>query len=123
VVRELDIGNTIIKGTRTSRNLHILKGGQEQCYLGKARENWLWHRRLGHLSFFQISKSGRLEDVRDLPNITLPKSIRVQLNAKEGLESKPPELIHIDLCGLVKKKSPHGEQYYILFIDDFSRMC
>ena len=23
----------------------------------------------------------------------------------------------------MRKKSPHGEQYYILFIDDFSRMC
>ena len=23
----------------------------------------------------------------------------------------------------MRKISPHGEQYYILFIDDFSRMC
>ena len=23
----------------------------------------------------------------------------------------------------MRKRSPHGEQYYILFIDDFSRMC
>ena len=35
VVCELDTGKTIIKGTRTLSNLYILKGGQEQCYLGK----------------------------------------------------------------------------------------
>ena len=35
VVRELDTGKTIIKGTRTPSNLYILKGGQEQCYLRK----------------------------------------------------------------------------------------
>ena len=47
----------------------------------------------------------------------------IQFNAKEGSSSKSLELIHTDLCGLVRKKSPRGEQYYILFIDDFSRMC
>ena len=44
VVRELDTGKTVIKGTRTPSNMHILKGGQEQCYLGKSTENWLWKR-------------------------------------------------------------------------------
>ena len=39
VVRELDTGKTIIKGTRTPSNMYILKGGQEQCYLGKEKEN------------------------------------------------------------------------------------
>ena len=47
----------------------------------------------------------------------------MQFNVKEGSASKPLELIHTDLCGPVRKNSPHGEKYYILFIDDFSRMC
>ena len=47
----------------------------------------------------------------------------MKFNAKEGSTSKLLELIHIDLCGPIRKNSPHGEQYYILFIDDFSRMC
>ena len=91
-------------------------------------------RRLGHLSFSQINRSSRLNDVRGLSNITLPESIicksfqfgkqtRVQFNAKEGSSSRPLELIHTDICGPMRKNSPHGEQYYILFIDDFSRMC
>lgn len=44
VVCELDIGETVIKGTRTPNNLYILKGGQKRCYLSKNDENWLWHR-------------------------------------------------------------------------------
>ena len=51
VVRELDRGKTVIKGTRTPSNPYVLKGYKEQCYLGKSSENWLWHRILGHLSF------------------------------------------------------------------------
>ena len=42
---------------------------------------------------------------------------------KEWSASKPLELIHTDLCGPTRKKSPHGEEYFIFFIDDFSRMC
>jgi len=42
---------------------------------------------------------------------------------KEGLASKSLELFHTDLCGPSRKKSPCGEEYFILFIDDFSRMC
>ena len=56
VVRELDMGKIVIKGTRTPRNMYILKGGQEQCYLGKSKENWLWHKILGHLSFSHCNK-------------------------------------------------------------------
>lgn len=49
--------------------------------------------------------------------------MRVQFNAKEGSESRPLELIHTDVCGPLKKNSLRAEQYFILFIDDFTRMC
>jgi len=35
IVRELDIGETMIKGIRTPNNLYILKEGQQKCYLSK----------------------------------------------------------------------------------------
>ena len=66
VVRELDTGETMIKGTRTPNKLYILKGGQQQRYLSKNEENWMWHRRLGHLSFSQIRKACRFQAIRDL---------------------------------------------------------
>jgi len=89
---------------------------------------------LGHLSFSQIRKECRLKVVHDLPHTSIPentickpcqvdKKTRVHFNEKEGSTSKPLELIHTNLCGPTRKKSPHGEEYLILFIDDFSRMC
>jgi len=63
------------KDTRTPNKLYILKGGQQQCYLSKTNENWLWHRRLGHLIFSQIRKACRLKVVRDLLDINIPENI------------------------------------------------
>jgi len=34
----------------------------------------------------------------------------------------PLELVHSDVCGPFRTRSPRGEEYFILFIDDFSRM-
>ena len=39
IVCELDIGEIVIKGTRTPNNLYILKGGQQQSYLSKNDEH------------------------------------------------------------------------------------
>eukprot|EP00253_Pinus_taeda_P032557 PITA_32557 len=50
-VHDLDTGRTVIKGKRTPNNLYIFEEGEQQCYLSKNDEHWLWHRRLGHLSF------------------------------------------------------------------------
>jgi len=121
VIHELDTGKTIIKCIITQNNLYILKGGQKQCYLSKTDENELWHRRLGHLIFSQIRKSCRLKEVHDLPDIIITKNTickpclvnkqpRVHLSENEGSTSKPLELIHTNLCGPTRKKSPRGEQ-------------
>ena len=134
VVRELDTGEIVIKGTRNPNSLYILKGGQQQFYLSKNDENWLWHRRLGHLRFSQIRKACRLKAVLDLPYISIPentickpcqicKETKVHFSEKEGSTSKPLEHIHIDLCGPTRENSPCGKEYFILFIDDFSRRC
>eukprot|EP00253_Pinus_taeda_P021264 PITA_21264 len=71
-VRDLDIGETLIKGRRTPNNLYIFEEGQQQCYLSKNDEHWLWHWRLGHLSFSQIRKACKYQTVRGLPNIKIP---------------------------------------------------
>ena len=72
--------------------------------------------------------------VRDLPDIRIPentickscqfgKQTRTNFPKKEGSTSRPLELVHTDVCGPSRKRSPRGEEYFILFIDDFSRMC
>ena len=132
-VRDLDTGETVIKGRRTLNNLYIFEEGQQQCYLSKDDEHWLWHRRLGHLSFSQIRKACKYQAVCGLLDIKIPdntickscqfgKQTRTNFPEKEGTASKPLELVHTDVCGPFRTRSPRGEEYFILFIDDFSGM-
>jgi len=131
-VRDLGTGEIVIKGRRTPNNLYIFEEGQQQCYLSKDDEHWLWHRRLGHLSFSQIRKACKYQAVRGLPDIKIPdntickscqfsKQTRTNFPEKEGSASRPLELIHTDVCGPFRTRTPQGEEYLILFIDDFSR--
>eukprot|EP00253_Pinus_taeda_P003264 PITA_03264 len=74
IVRELETGERVMKGIRTPNNLYILKGGQQQCYLSINEEQWLWHKRLGHISFPQIRKTCKYQAIHDLPNIKIPEN-------------------------------------------------
>eukprot|EP00253_Pinus_taeda_P023041 PITA_23041 len=89
--------------------------------------------RLGHLRFSQIRKACKYQVVRGLPDIKIPdntickschfgKKTRTNFPEKGGSASRPLELVHIDVCGPFRTRSPRGEEYFILFIDDFSRM-
>ena len=97
-VRDLDTGETVIKGRRTPNNLYIFEERQQKCYLSKDEEHWLWHRRLGHLSFSQIRKACKYQAVRGLPDIKIPdntickscqfgKQTRTNFPEKEGSAS------------------------------------
>eukprot|EP00253_Pinus_taeda_P009941 PITA_09941 len=85
------------------------------------------------LSFSQMCDQGT-EAVRGLPDIRIldntickscqfGKQTRTNFPEKEGSASRPLELVHTNVCGPSRKRSPRGEEYFILFIDDFSRMC
>jgi len=133
-VHDLDTGKTVIKGIRTPNNLYIFKEGKHQCYLSKNDEHWLWHKILGHISFSRIRRACKYQAVCGLPNIRIPgntickscqfgKKTKTNFPEKEGSASRALELVHTDVCGPSRKRSPRGEEYFILFIDDFSKMC
>eukprot|EP00253_Pinus_taeda_P030608 PITA_30608 len=82
----------------------------------------------------EIRKACKYQVVRDLPDIRIldntickscqfGKKTRTNFPEKEGSASRPLELVHTDICGPTRKRSHRGEEYFILFIDDFSRMC
>ena len=120
---------------RTSENVYILNTRvKEECHLNLTDDSWLWHRRLGHINFDNLVKISKLGVVRNLPKIIKPsnpickhcqlgKQTRVSFKTKEHSSSKPLELVHIDLCGPTRTKSLQGESYFMLFVDDFTRMC
>lgn len=50
------------------------------------------------------------------------KHKRVEFNSKEHYTSKSLELLHIELFGLMRTKGLNGEQYFMLMVDDYTRM-
>lgn len=50
------------------------------------------------------------------------KQIRVEFRAKENSTSKSLEVVHIDLCGPMRTKGLNGEQYFMLLINDYTRI-
>lgn len=119
----------------TSENVYILNTKvKEECHLNLTDDSWLWHRRLGHINFDNLVKISKLGAVRNLPKIIKPsnpickhcqlgKKTRANFKTKEHSSSKPLELVHTDLCAPTRTKSLQGESYFMLFIDDFTRMC
>jgi hypothetical protein len=93
---------------------------------------WRWHERLGHTNFGSLEKMGRLEMVCGLPPIShaeqfcdtcvLAKHCRgVFPKQSKYRVDKALELVHDDLCGLVKPTTPGGRRYFLLLVDDATR--
>ena len=47
---------------------------------------------------------------------------KVRFKIKEHSTSRPLQIIHTDLCGTSRTKSLHGDHYFTLLIDDYTRM-
>src|SRR5271156_6344801 len=94
---------------------------------------WLWHKRLCHVNFDNMMKISRKRSVRGLPTMTktdniMCKNYQKGKMTKSSFKSKThtsddiPELVYTDLCGPMRTKSYYGDRYFILFVDDYSRM-
>ncbi|RVW80415.1 Retrovirus-related Pol polyprotein from transposon TNT 1-94 [Vitis vinifera] len=97
-------------------------------------EAWLWHRRFGHLNFNSLKMLCQRKMVQGLPNIIEEKNEVCDGCAlgKHHRQSFPKgvawrakkvlELIHTDICGPMSTPSQGNNKYFVLFIDDFTRM-
>lgn len=133
-IRRENDGKLVAIGTRTFGNLYTLEETLEgSCLLGQENEQWLWHKRLGHISFENLGKISSKKAIRDIPHISKPinsicascqkgKQTRTTFKAKEHYTHSPLELVHTDLCGPMRTQSISGERYFMLCIDDYTRM-
>jgi len=127
-------GKLMVISIRTSGNLYTLSNISKGLYLlGKESDDWLWHKRLGHINFESLVNIFSKRVIRDIPSISKPsndifdsyqkgKEIWARLKVKEYYTSKPLEIIHTDLCGPMRTQSINEDKYFMLFIDDYSRM-
>ena len=89
---------------------------------------WLWHRRLGHLSFGYLKKlQPHLFSVVSDSDFRcdvceLAKSHRISYSPSLNKSPIPFMKIHSDVWGPAKISSFSGARYYVTFIDDCTRM-
>ncbi|KAL0455828.1 UNVERIFIED_CONTAM: hypothetical protein Slati_0922000 [Sesamum latifolium] len=96
-------------------------------------QSWLWHRRLGHFNFQALKILHQKKMMTNLPQIQDVKgACEACLQGKQHKKPFPSgtswrakavlELIHTDVCGPMRTPSHEQNIYFILFIDDYSRM-
>ena len=88
----------------------------------------LWHKRLGHISQRRIERlvSNGILDSLDFPDFEIcTNCIKGKQTNTRGFDANRAtnvlELIHTNICGPFPMVSWNDQQYFITFIDDFSR--
>ena len=90
--------------------------------------SWLWHRRLGHLSFDYLKKlkpellSNNKQFDSNCDVCELAKSHRVSYSPSGNKTSIPLMKIHSDVWGPARIATHNGYRFFVTFIDEFSRM-
>nr|GFB15725.1 retrovirus-related Pol polyprotein from transposon TNT 1-94 [Tanacetum cinerariifolium] len=137
-VRDLQ-GNDLLTGNRRSDLYTIFlqesTSSTPLCLMAKAKptQAWLWHRRLSHLNFDYINILSKKDIVIVLPKLKyvkdqlcssceLSKAKRSSFKSKDVPSSKGRlNLLHMDLCGLMRVASINGKKYILVIVDDYSR--
>ncbi|GJV94267.1 retrovirus-related pol polyprotein from transposon TNT 1-94 [Tanacetum coccineum] len=105
------------------------------CLMSKATstKSWLWHRRLSHLNFGTINQLTKDDLVEGLLKFKYDKdhlcsACEQGKSKRETFKSKPVpstntrlDLLHMDLCRLMRVESINGKKYIMVIVDDYSR--
>ncbi|KAK8931081.1 hypothetical protein KSP39_PZI016518 [Platanthera zijinensis] len=120
------------KGYRES-GLYYMEGRPEDPHANSVRDEGsisLWHRRLAHISQKGLNCLQKKKLLSDLSadhmerceQCMAGKQNRVSFRHHQSTRrSEPLELVHTDICGPMKVPTRGGAQYFVTFIDDWSR--
>ncbi|KAL3612663.1 hypothetical protein D5086_003683 [Populus alba] len=102
-------------------------------FYAKVDESIMWHKRYGHFNLKSLKFMHDAGTVDDMPEIHV--SDQTCDSCEIGKQHRQPfpqsttkrvthklELVHSDICGPMSTASLSNNLYFILFIDDFSRM-
>jgi len=99
-----------------------------KCKIDNTQSGTLWHKRLGHISKNRVERlvsNGILESIDFTNFVICVECIKGKQTKAKRLgayrASDVLELIHTDICGSFPTPSWNGQQYFISFIDDYSR--
>jgi hypothetical protein len=102
-------------------------------FIAKVDESIVWYKRFGHYNLKPLKlmyDAGMVEDIPEI-HVTAQTYGSCELG-KQHRQSFPKgiskrathklELVHSDICGPMSTTSLSNNVYFILFVDDFSRM-
>lgn len=129
-------GKLLMQVKRSGNRLYKvhIKEAQQQCLLtNREEEAWLWHHRLGHINFKVMHLMSKNNMAHGLPVLVQPnencsgcimsKQTRKPFPSQTIFSAKHAlELIHVDLCGLITPSTPVGNRFFMLLVDDYTRM-
>lgn len=95
----------------------------------------IWHRRLGHINSKDLNtmRNGAVEGISYIDKAEIDKSNCI--TCCEGKQARLPfshkgkrcenvlEIVHADLCGPMEQVSLGQARYFLLFVEDYSRMA
>ncbi|KAM6587476.1 hypothetical protein CsatA_010081 [Cannabis sativa] len=135
-IENVSTNEVIFLGVRKD-NVYVIDvdsfDSKNKCLTVMNDNSWLWHRRLGHASMDSISKLVRKDLVIGLPSIPFVKDklcdacqfgkqIKTSFHSKKEISNtRPLQLLHIDLFGPSRIASLGGKYYAFVIIDDFTR--
>lgn len=107
----------------------------DQCLVAKGVEaqSWLWHSRFGHLNFHNLKELGSKQLLEGLLPLQVPSHLCRHCvvgkqsqtsfsSASEFRAAQPLKLIHVDICGPMDPLTLGGSHFFLLIIDDYSRL-
>ncbi|XP_074361102.1 uncharacterized protein LOC141701320 [Apium graveolens] len=130
------LGKLLMKVKRSPNRLYklIIETSKPACLVLKSDKlSWLWHSRLGYVNFQSLTLMQSNQMVEGLPNFAQPKGVCADcLMSKKVRKSFPSqskfyairilELIHCDLCGPISPETLGGNKYFVLLVDEYSRI-
>ena len=97
--------------------------------LSNDNKTYLWHLRLGHISLDRINRLTKDGPLKDLSVGSLPvcksylegKMTKRPFTTKGLRAEEPLGLIHSNVCRPFAMQARGGYEYYVTFIDDYSK--
>ncbi|CAH2100913.1 unnamed protein product [Euphydryas editha] len=128
--------NDCIGIAKLENGVYKLNVKTEQVFAASVKvSSTTWHRRLAHINAtdMQKLKNGVVEGVNFSDKCDISKNsctvccegkqTRLPFPHSANKSSGVLELVHTDLCGPMENLSLGKARYFLLFVDDFSRMC
>jgi hypothetical protein len=129
-----NVDATIVVEAHMEKNLYLLNVNvqKEDANVAKSSNEraTLWHQRFGHLNMASLKKLETMVNGMNLKEVTLYHVCEACIKGKHQRTSflkdettrvsKFLELVHSNVCESMKTTSC-GAQYFVTFVDDFSR--